>query len=213
MRPKMLLPLVSFFLTISASESFSQAAESVFSRKREFYLSLPLRLTRIQNNFAVLSGVKAGYIFSDHWSGGISIFHHFYFKFSRPTVAVPAITTPSEWPRLFIYSVGPEVSYALSPHRRIRTSMKLYAGWGYIQYENKEVQFKSKPRSYIVLEPGIFEEYRFSKSGSLGIGLAYRSMLGNHSIPYSYKNNNGEIPVNTKLANGLVVCLELKRFF
>ena len=176
---------VLFFLLIIFNFS-AKAQDSNALNKKKWYITLPLRFTSLQNNYTMLSGVKIGRQINSELSLSFSVYHSFYLK-SFKTEA-PISYFPNK-PRLF------------------------YTAWGFMKYDLKEYNFKSKASHFVILEPGFYLEYNLKKSNYLGIGFSYRYIPNAGPIEFDSFYGKGGILIWNNPKNSLNFNLFYKGIF
>lgn len=204
-RSLLILLCALFYLT-----GFSQTNAAIPEKSHKWFIALPLRFTHLQNDNTMLSGIKIGREVYPKLSTAISVYHSFYLqKFKSPAQLIGYSTQP----RLFINCFGLEVDYRFIQTKHIDAGIQLLCGWGFMNYELKKDNFKSKQVNYPTLEPVLGANYHLNHSTSLSIGLGYRAILSKKNINYTSNISSGVIPIQKNLPNGILLALTLKGKF
>lgn len=199
--------LCAFLLCVSFS-SYGQDLKDEGNEKK-WFIALPLRFTQLQNNNTMLSGVKLGRAIDPRFHASVSVYHSFYLNSFKAEAGLNGF---NKQPRLFINCVGMELEYYFISSRKVNSSIQLLLGWGFMKYDLKENNFKSRQINYFAFEPVVNTECEISNKTYIGLGFGYRPIISNKQIPYTSSVSIGEIPVIKLFPNGLNLILTLKGF-
>lgn len=191
------------------SNAQDTAAYNSIPKTQQWFIVLPLRFTHLQNHNTMLSGIKAGRKMNSGFSVAISVYHSFYLNSFKSKANLSGF---KQQPQLFINGVGLELQYDLYTRKAFTINMQLLTGWGFLKYDLKDQEFKSKQVNYLALEPSVNAEFSVGRSTVIGLGAGYRPILGRNAIHYTSAISNGEIPVNKMFPNGLNLLLNLKGY-
>ena len=203
---KLVAAVVLFALSAAA---YSQENTPVQQKEKKWFIVLPLRFTQLQNENTMLSGIKIGRAISPRFNASISVYHSFYLKAFKAKANLDGF---AEQPRLYINCVGTELDYSFFTREDFTCGLHLLVGWGFMKYDLKQQQFKSKQLNFFALEPVLNTEYALNASTRIGLGIGYRPILSNKNISYSSTFSNGQIPVSKAMPNGLQVLVSFKGF-
>lgn len=180
--------------------------DSTEIKSSKWFITLPLRFTHLQNNNTMLSGIKIGRSLNPRFNAALSIYHSFYLKSFKSEANLSGF---DEQPRLFINAMAMEWQYYFLKKQNVALCAQLLSGWGFIKYDGKEQNFRSKQVNYFALEPAVQAEFAINQNTLLGVGLGYRPLLGNKNIRYTATNEHGELPVHRDLPNGITIMISL----
>ena len=158
----------------------------------------------------MLSGIKIGRKLNDHLNLSVSVYHSFYLSSFKAEADLPGF---NEQPRLFINGMGAELDYNIYRKGRFSGWLQLMTGWGFMKYDLKAHNFKSRQTNYLVLEPAVCQEISLGQSTAVGLGIGYRPVLSAKGITYTSHLSQGVIPIHKSIPSGLNVLLTLKGFF
>jgi hypothetical protein len=158
----------------------------------------------------MLSGVKLGRVLAPGLQVSLSIYHSFYLKSFKAQAMIPAFDPR---PRVFINAMGIEFEYYLIQRKKVSLTAQCLLGWGFMKYDLQGKNFKSKQVNYFALEPALVIGYNINTNTSIGLGAGYRPLLTNGHIIYSSNLQNGSIPLDKKLPNGINILLNLNGRF
>ncbi len=200
---------VLFFLLIIFNFS-AKAQDSNALNEKKWYITLPLRFTSLQNNYTMLSGVKIGRQINSELSLSFSVYHSFYLKSFK--AEAPISYFPNK-PRLFFNAMGFEGDYKIYSNNKINFGAQFYTAWGFMKYDLKEYNFKSKASHFVILEPGFYLEYNLKKSNYLGIGFSYLYIPNAGPIEFDSFYGKGGILIWNNPKNSLNFNLFYKGIF
>jgi len=162
---KLLAVLVLFAVT---RVGYGQENTPVQQKEKKWFIVLPLRFTQLQNENTMLSGIKIGRAISPRFNASISVYHSFYLKAFKAKANLDGF---AEQPRLYINCVGTELDYSFFTQDRFTCGLHLLVGWGFMKYDLKQQQFKSKQLNFFALEPVLNTEYALNASTRIGLGI------------------------------------------
>ena len=171
---------------------------------------MPVRFTHLQNHPTMLSGIKVGRKINSKVTIAVSVYHSFYLNSFKSEANLVGFDPQ---PRLFINCTGIEMQYSLYKRKKLEVSIQALGGWGFMKYDLKMNDFKSRQLNYFTIEPSIALNHEINPATYVGIGAGYRSVLTKKGINYSSSVSSGEIPVHQSFPNGLVIVLTIAGYF
>ncbi|WP_320005553.1 hypothetical protein [Shiella aurantiaca] len=194
--------------------SFNAFSQETPPKEHKWSIALPLRFTHLQNHTTMLSGFKLGRQINQRVSLALSVYHSFYVESFKAQANVPELTR-QQMPRLFINGVGPELQYAFWQRGAWALQAQLLIGWGFMKYESKDkdLGFESSAYHFVAVEPSLLMAYQVTPNTQLEWGIGYRPLLGAQNMAYQLGGGEGEIAVENKLPNGLMMHINLVGFF
>jgi hypothetical protein len=201
--------LVCFLVVLSFINAGAQDVKVLNENSKKWFIVLPLRFTQLQNTTTMLSGIKIGRSLNSELNASISIYHSFYLNSFKAEANVSGFT---EQPRLFINGMATEVEYSFIKKQKITYSAQLLIGWGFMKYDAKEHDFKSKQVNYVILEPAVQVDFLLNNNTAAGLGIGYRPILSSKKITYNADTGNGALPIAKDFPNGINIILTLKGF-
>ncbi len=195
-------------LSVSGSAQDTTSCSNM-SEKHPWFVVLPLRFTHLQNHTTMLSGIKAGRKINSGLSAAISIYHSFYLSSFKARANLSGFESQ---PQLFINCVGMETQYDVYSGNFFTINLQLLTGWGFLKYDLREHDFRSKQVNYLALEPSVNMEFCIGRLSTVGLGAGYRPLLSRRAISYTSAISSGAIAVDKSFPNGLNVFLTIKGY-
>ena len=173
-----LVTLVLLALPALGQEESSPQDETLFPGhfRNGYFGGLVVKLSRVNEEFGAIAGVRGGWIPKRSYSLGIGAYY------LVNAVGVENVIPDSTLDIVFGYA-GPELEYVNQSHRLIHYTICVLAGPGFIEYKDYEATGGADEEAmdrdlFFVFEPTVNIILNVHPIARLGLGVSYRHVYG-----------------------------------